>query len=547
MFKYPELVLLLMHLKITKIWRNGKLFEYAKIVQSYREDHTVKHRILKNLGRIRSPEDLERFERILESMRGEEKILTAPVKEVRLRNTFDFGVIYAVEKLWDGYGISRVLTEVLGKGRFEFDATKIVRLLATRRLHEPTSDLSAYEWIKKEAFADAGDIRPQHIYRTLDQLAKWKDEIEVGIFKELQRRLGIKADLVLYDLTSSYFEGEGPELAEYGYSRDRRPDRKQLVLALAMIDGIPIAHEVFEGSTADRSTLKHAVKKLKEKFDIGRIIFVADRGLFSDENIDFLDEESYEYIIATKRRWNKEIEDLMATKLEAREKVFAKEVKQEGNRRYILCVNKDTEREEREYLRELKRSLEKKLKVLSDSYEREGVGKRPSMENILTRASRILGRHKRLFDLKFDRGLKFSLNRGRWAYENAIAGRFLLVTTSDLTAKKVMESYKELRSVECAFKEIKNFVNIRPIFHSDDRRVKAHVFECVLAYLTEALIGRLVPWQSARRSIADLRGIKTVELTIGDERIFLVREMKSTDLRILKSLGIEAPKAHIEM
>lgn len=529
-----------MHLKITKVKRKGKVLEYAKVVHTYRENGKIRQRVLKNLGRIRSPEDLRRFEEILESMRREEKVLTAPVKEIQALNSFDFGVIYAVEKLWDTHGISRVLTEALSDGRFEFDAAGIVRLLVTRRLQEPSSDLSTYDWIRKEAFADAKDIKLQHIYRTLDQLVKRKERIEAGIFRELQRTLGLKADLVFYDLTSSYFEGKGPELAEYGYSRDHRPDRKQLVLALAMIDGIPIAHEVFEGSTADRTTLKHAVKKL-EKFDIGRIIFVADRGLFSGENLDFLDEEGHEFIIATKRRWNKEIEKLMLAPVETRRRLFAKEVKREGNRRYILCINRDTEREEREHLKEIRRSLERRLKELSDSWAKTGAGRRPSKESVLNKAMRVLGRHKRLFDVKFDNRLRYSLNRESWRYENAIAGRFLLVTTSDLAAKRVMESYKELRTVERAFREIKQFVDIRPINHSKDRRVRAHVFECVLAYLTEALIGKLVPYQSARKTIGVLRQIKVTELAIRDERIFLVREMEELDVKIFNSLKIEVP------
>jgi len=521
--------------------------EYAKIVQSYRKDHIVKHKVLKNLGRIRSPEDRRRFEEILESMKREEKVLTVSVKDIRATKSLDFGVVYAVEKLWSTSGISDSLMRAFSDGRFEYDASKIIRLLATHRLHEPSSDLLAHEWMKKEAFVGTRDIKLEHIYRTLDQLIKRKERIEVGIFKELQRRLALKVDLVFYDLTSSYFEGEGPGLAEHGYSRDHRPDRKQLVLALAMADGIPIAHEVFEGSTADKATLKHAVRKLKEKFDIKRIIFVADRGIFSEENLDFLDEEGYKYIIATKRRWDKEIEELMTIRIKPRGKVSAKEVKREGNRRYILCINKDVEREEREHLRELRLSIEQKLRELSDSYVREGAGRKPSKENILNKASKILGKHKRLFDVKFDRGLKFSLNKKAWAYENVIAGRFLLATTSDIEAKRVMESYKELRSVERAFREIKNFLDIRPIYHRRDEMVKAHVFVCVLAYLTEALIERLVLYQSARKTIQELRRIRVTELVIGDERMFLVGETKSSDLRIFNSLGIDVPPVHVEM
>lgn len=534
-----------MYLMVTRLKRKGRVFEYAKIVQSYRVGKFVRHRVLRNLGPIRSPEDRKRFEEILEAMRQGERVVTARAREIKILNNFDFGIVYAVEKLWDAHGISRVLAEAIGDGRFEFDAPKIVRLLVARRLHEPSSDLSTYDWTQREAFADARDIRPQHIYRTLDQLVRRKEEIEVGIFKELQRTLGLKADVVFYDLTSSYFEGEGPELAERGKSRDHRPDRKQLVLALALIDGIPVFHEVFEGDTADRTTLRHAVVNLKQHFDIERIIFVADRGLFSAKNLDFLDEEDYEFILAMKRRRDKEVEELMLAPIETNKRVFAKEVKREGNRRYILCLNRDTEREQREHLGEVRRSLEQKLKALAESYRREGRGRKPTPESTIRKAFEVLGKNRRLFDVKFEDGLRFTLNRKAWKYENAIAGRFLLVTTSDLVAKRVMESYKELRSIEDAFREIKSFVDIRPVFHSKDRRVRAHVFECILAYLTEALIGKLVTHQSARMTIQALKRIKVTELAIQDERMFLVREMEKPDVKIFNSLKIEVPSGQM--
>ena len=529
-----------MHLKITKVRANGRVLEYAKIVHTFREGRKIRQKVLKNLGPIRSPEDKRRFEQILEAMRREEKVVTTRIGDIRLLNSMDFGVAYAVERLWDMYGISRVIEKAFAGGKFKFDAAKIVRLLVTHRLHDPSSDLSAYEWIREEVFTDLRDIQKQHVYRTLDQLIRRKKKIEVGVFRELQRTLGLKADIVFYDLTSTYFEGEGPELAEYGKSRDHRPDRKQLVLALALIDGIPVFHEVFPGNTADRATLKHAVERLKKHFDIERIIFVADRGLFSAENLDFLDEKGYEYIVAMKRRMDKKIKRLILTPTKSRKRIFAREVGREGNRRYILCVNRDVERDEREHLRRLRRSLEWKLKKLADSCRRDR-GRGPSRESLIRKAFKLLGKHRKLFNLEFEHGLWFTLNREVWEYENKIAGRFLLVTTSNLLAERVMKSYKELRSVENAFKEIKHFVDIRPIYHSEDRRVKAHVFVCVLAYLTEALIGKLVPYQNARKTVRALRRIKATEVMVGGERVLLIRKARASDVKIFNSLGIEPP------
>ncbi|MDI6884719.1 MAG: hypothetical protein QMD00_06350, partial [Hadesarchaea archaeon] len=145
-----------------------------------------------------------------------------------------------------------------------------------------------------------------------------------------------------------------------------------------------------------------------------------------------------------------------------------------------------------------------------------------------------------------DRGLSYSLNREAWKYENAIAGRFLLVTTSDLAAKRVMESYKELRTVEQAFREIKHFVDIRPIYHFNDDMVRAHVFECVLAYLTEALIERLVPYQSARKTIQELREIRAVKLAAKECKGVFLRMLTESDRTLFKSLGVHMPEKILE-
>ena len=349
--------------------------------------------------------------------------------------------------------------------------------------------------MNRKTFVDTEHIEPQHVYRTLEQLIKRKEKIEVGIFKELQRTLGLKVDIMFYDLTSTYFGGEGPELAGYRYSRDHRPDRKQLVLVIAMIEGIPIFHEVFEGNTADKTTLRHAVRMLKERFDLKRIIFVADGDLFSQD---------------------------------------------------ILCINKDTEREERERLKELRRSFKHRLKELADSCVRMGEGRKSSQKGLINQIMKILGRHKRLFDVKFDDGLTYSSNRETWKYENAIAGRLLLVTTSDLAAKRVMESYKELRGVKQAFNEIKHFVDIRPIYHFNDDMVRAHVFVCVLAYLTEAMIGRLVPYQSARKIIQELRELQVVRLTAKKCRGAFLKEPSESDRALFKLLGIPISEKLLE-
>jgi len=265
-----------MHLMITKYTYKGKVIKHAKIVEGYIIDGKVRKKVLKSIGPIRSKQDEIRARNLLEKIKRGEKLVS--LNEISHDNVREYGIIYASQKLWEKFGMEKIIEETFKKRREKFSIFDSIFLLTVSRLYGLESDLDTYDWIKEKAHYPA-DIQLHHLYRTLEFLEQEKDNFEKLLLKQLKKKENLKVDMVFYDLTSTYFEGKGPKKAKYGYSRDKKRGKKQVVLGLVLCNGYPITHKVWPGNTKDNSTLKDAVSDLKGKFKIKKVIFVADRGL----------------------------------------------------------------------------------------------------------------------------------------------------------------------------------------------------------------------------------------------------------------------------
>lgn len=539
-----------MHLMITKLKRGGKNFEYAKIAESYRENGKIKKKILMNLGAIKSEADKQKFIEILNDMKKGEEFIRK--KDVIYSSSKEYGITYTTNKLLEKYGIDKILKKQLSKNKAKFNVYSTIKALIINRLVKPSSELSTYDWIKND-YSEKLDVQKQHLYRALDYLIDEKEEIEKKIFDNLKDKLNLNTNLLHYDLTSSYVEGKKCEIAFYGYSRDHRRDKKQIVIGLVMCDGIPIYHEVYDGNTVDKSTLKEMVKNLKEKLGIKNATIVSDGGLLTKENLENLEDNGQKYILGNPRRNNKMAEKYLTEDIESKENQFAKEIgvekiernEKEYTRRYILCFNKNTKKERLETLDEIKEKKEKELKELQFRYEKSQAkkkGKKITKESMINQAYKILGKNKRLFDIEEKEGkLKIYFNEDAYDYEKKIAGKFLIVTNTDEKAGKIMKTYKELQMVENAFDEIKNFLDVRGIYHWKERRVQAHVFVCVLSFLVESIIEKFSD-ESARKTLGKLERIKIGKMNIGKEITFqLSRDTLISSNDIFKNLGIKIP------
>jgi transposase len=523
-----------MYLKKVTTTYKGKTREYAQIVKSVRrEDGEPSIKVVKSLGRMKTEEDWERARKIKEALEKDEEVVI--LKDINITEQFELGLSWAAEGLWDTYGIGKALQKGFKTRNPQFNAEQIAFMLAVNRLYEPGSDLSSYHWIKNRVWPRI-TVKKHWIYRTLDLLSEEKEQIEDELFETLKKHLDLDLSLVFYDLTSTYFEGKGPELAEFGYSRDHRKDRKQLVLGVVLADSIPIAHRVWPGNTHDSATLEKTVQDLKERFKIKDVVFVADRGVFKG-NLKNLDH----YIGSVRRRKSHISERLLLKKVPGSEKKRAAEVHAEEGKRYILCIDEDRREQDLEGLEETVEECKLFLEDLKQRFTCTGRGRPLTEEGAWKRIHKKLGRSRRLFQIEIDaKGLAWELDQKALKYERAIAGKFLLVTTTDLEPDIVMKEYKNLQDVERCFNDLKNVLKLRPVYHQTDRRTKGHVFVCVLSLLLEKLMEKHTN-KTFREIKQTLSPLRVNRIDVYGEDIYKRNSISSEADEILTALGVEPP------
>jgi transposase len=514
-----------MYLKITKTKHREIEKQYAKIVESIRDKNVTRQKIILNLGPINSQEDLDKYKTILKEMKKEKEFIR--FDKLEINSAKEYGVTYLVNKLFEKYQINKILKKYLTNNKAEFEVYETIKALIINRLLFPRSELSALDWIKND-YSEELNIKQEEIYKSLDYLIQHKKEIEIEIYNILKEDLKLNTKRTHYDLTSTYFEGHKCSIAMYGYSRDHRPDRKQVVVGLVMVDDIPTYHKVYEGNTVDVKTLPEVSKTLKEDFKLEEPILIADRGLISNDNIKDLEEKKLKYILGSKIRRNTISDELLKEEIELEkdETQGATIVKDENGKRHILCYDKNTRNERLKNLGNIKIKIPEKLSELQN--------KKIKKENLIIQVNKILGKNKRLFNVDFETWLgsqvpnetkwndckkpfEFSLKEDIYEFEKKIAGKFLIETNTNLSPDEVMKEYKNLQTVETGFDSLKNNLDIRPIFHRKEHRVKAHVFICVLALLIERIIEKFTE-DTARVVIRKLRRISKIELEIEGEK-----------------------------
>jgi len=410
----------------------------------------------------------------------------------------------------------------LGASKATYDISQLICMLITHRLHnygsENLSELEGYRWITEEAYSTLR-IELRQVYRSLFILLSKKDDIE----KHLCNILNTKKEIVFYDLASSYVEGayKKSDLVFYGYNRDKKKGKKQIVLGLLLADNLPIAHKVWEGNTADKTTLKEAITQLKE-LGIKKFIFVADRGIFTDGNIEWLEDQKLEYIIATRRRKDELVKKLMIK--EIKEKVKKVYEDKENIRSYYLCHNEDAAKQQKKDLEDLKNKMLKKIDAI----------KNPTEHKVLV----AVGKASRLFKFSFKGKFSYSVDKDSWEYENKIAGKFLLITNNKKFSKeKILETYKQLVEIEYCFRQLKHFEDMRPFFHKSDNGLRAHIFLSILTLLIEKLINKKISDMTTREVITELKKIKLAKV-----KEYLVRtDLSPIQKRLLNELQIELP------
>ena len=332
-----------MYVRISKKKSGSKIYEYLQLCESRRnENGQPRVNVLANFGRL-DQLDRKRIDSAVESLlafsSNPNPTRMESLEHGRVR---DYGDMLALVHIWGRLRLSDIISRHTRDQRTGFDVADMVKTMVLNRASDPLSKLGILRWLETVFIPElkTEGVAYQHLLRAMDSLISVKEQIEKDLYNQLITLFSPKVDLVFYDITSSYFEGDGPELADYGYSRDHRPDRKQIVLALAVTrEGLPIFHEVLPGSTADVSTLRDAVTTLSKRFAIEKTVIVCDRGMISKDNVAFLEENEFPYILALRPRNNAEAEELYQKTLAgfvAEESLNDLLVKEKDNRWYPL-------------------------------------------------------------------------------------------------------------------------------------------------------------------------------------------------------------------
>jgi transposase len=552
---------------------SGKMEEYVRIVESYREGGRQKQRVIAHLGNVRSlKSDAKKIVNGLLRVVGEKSLTFA--SDGRLLSAKEYGVRFVVESLWDELGFNKLVKKRLRQSKADLDYSRWIRMMIINKLSDPESKLGIFRWLNRvwwpghgfqeevcnesidpEEQLELSRIEVMKFYRAMDYLFKMKDEIENYLYHLVRDLFHLEVDLIFYDLTSSYFQGEGPsDLAEKGYSRDHEPGKNQIVIGILICNGMPIGHEVFEGSRVDKKTVKEISEKIKGQFKIDRCIFVGDRGLVSRENLKELEEKKeFESILALKRRRNREVKSIL---LRNRPLIFCREseefewVETKGNNgiRYIICRNPSVEVEQRAQREKNIASWEESLKGLKTKVN---AMKRPSIKNIIKQVEEIL-KHKhgrRLIDYKVDektRKLSFWRKEEALLLEEKLDGVYILRTKEEeLPTLEVVKAYKDLMIVEKAFRTMKSSLDLRPLRHHKADRVRSHVFICFLAffftkYLERKLTGHEVSL-SDEMAWESLKNLSVGQLDFNGIIHSYVSESTHDHKLIFNSLGLKSP------
>jgi transposase len=532
---------------------------YLLIVDNQWVDGKVKQRVLFRLGRLDQLLAEGRLDALVQSLgRFSEKLAVlgaqARGESVAARSS-RIGPALIFQRLWEACSIDKVLRHLLRDRRFEFSVERAIFLTVLHRLFSPGSDRAAEKWKDDYTMPGVGGLGLHHLYRAMAWLGEElpqdhqsgatpfaprtiKDLIEEELFAQ-RRDLFSQLDLVFFDSTSIYFEGEGGQtLGRRGHSKDHRPDLKQMVVGVVLDqDGTPVCSELWPGNTADVKSLAPVVERLKTRFRIGTVCIVADRGMISAETVAEIEKREWRYILGVRMRSSTEAKAVLgragryaevhpkSTDPDAPSALKVKEVWVEGQRRYVVCVNED--------------------QAAKDRYDREAVV--AALHEALRRGDKSLVGNRGYRKFLRSGGQQFAVDEDKVKQEARYDGKWVLTTNTDLPACEVALKYKQLWMVEAVFRSMKSLLDTRPIFHKCDETIRGHVFCSFLALvLRKELEDRLarkqwkLEWADV---IRDLDNLLEMEVSISGKGYVFRSEAKGTTGKVFQACGVAVPPA----
>ena len=503
---------------------SGTVNEYVRVVEAYRQDGKGKQRVVADLGR----KDLliEILPKLRTLLTGESDGKALDPADPQVADASNWGPVLVIRALFDQLGRCDILDQNRGRAKGVPFADRAFVLVANR-LIAPASEHGLAGWLETDFVCDRNGrrfiphwhrrgrvrVHPRQLdawYRTRDQLHDAKDEIEVALYHRLRDLFSFKPDLVLYDITSTDFKGAGPaDFAKHGYSRDGKPQNVQVIVGVVMVAGWPIAHHVWEGNRRDHSTVQDVISDLRKRFEFGRLVFVGDRGMVTDENIESITNDEQGYLVGIKRLRNTKLDIWLdgvddANWIDCPGGIHTRERKTDPPRTRaqeiasgnpalrVIVIDSDERRGYEQAKRE--QALERARQKLMKLKERVARGDLKQPEKIGAAVERIMQRYHgyRYFDWALKAGMvAFSESETRLGREKKIEGKSVIATSEKrLSVLDAVALYKELTDVESGFRQLKDVMALRAIDHQVEPRVKAHIFVAALALLVQRLLGR---------------------------------------------------------
>jgi len=544
-----------MFIKISR----SKNFKYVQLVRAYREDGKAKHEVLYNLGRLDQLENNPEFAKVFKRLAEIAGAKSNNIEECSEAQMYNWGYL-VYKKLWDKFKLEEILKAAqIRHGKSKFDLSNASFLMAIQHLLSPSSKLGTYS--QQQLYLKLPEIELHHLYRSLDILCEEKEAIETHLFHMNRDLFNMKVDIVFYDVTTFHFESVKQDgLKDFGFSKNAKFNEVQVVLGMLIdCEGRPVGYELFPGNTFEGKTLEAALESIEKRFGIRNIIIVADRGINSKLNLKQIKDKGYGYIVAS--RIKSMPEEVQAKILDPENYITLSQNEEDGIVRckVIDYINqfkiKDNNRSDNiKRKKQISVALSENLIITySDKRARKDKSDR---ERLLEKAKYLLQDKSKIRNSNKRGGKKYikEIKQTDWTLDNTAVVRdekwdgYYGIQTSekDLTASEIISAHRTLYKIEESFRVMKSTLEVRPIFHWTEDRIKGHFVICFLAFLLERTLElklQNIDIPASPQKIRDaLNSMQFAEIEIQGKK-FLVKT-KNNELvpQILRQLKIQPPK-----
>ncbi len=509
---------------------------YIRIVQSFKVEGKTRHKTLHSLGKVEdySPDQLERLAHKLMELAGRDvaKLISSHFREL---GRYNYGYAMVIHRLWKIFNLEQLSRRINNRRRLRFDWIVTLQLMIAERINEPCSKLKC-SFNQKDyiGFSDES-IALHHFYRTLDVLSSEEKAIKKHLFKQNRTLFSTILDVVFYDVTTLYFdsqvEKEG-ELRQKGYSKDGKAHKTQVVLGL-LVDKArnPISYQIYQGNTYEGGTMVDALKKMKSQFTIDRVVVVADSAMIDKANRNFMVDNQIDYTIGDSiKTLGKQIQSQLMDKdhhtslvKSGEETTFSyRELNYKGRR--IICTY--SAKRARKDAHQRQKLIDKANKWLSEPSKYKQVKNRGA------------GR----FVTASEDGLPIALDQNKIDQDACFDGFKALATTTDLPVQSILSKYRDLFEVEHTFRALKSQLEIRPIFHWTDQRIKGHICMCFIAFtfINHLKLITGLQYEALVRGL-DKMQLSEIQDNKANNHIYLRAKVDETQQTIIDLLKLKVP------